>query len=269
MRSWALRMGTWLRLMSEVRGATARDGCWLWLSFLASPITAMFALSEWRDPLLLHNMVADVPGVGHFQLRARTDDLWHVVPFRERIVLECIRSRLRPGDCFVDAGANIGFYTIVGARLVGPSGTVVAIEMMDDTARILRSHLELNSVSNARVIERALSARDNETVVASMPTGSFGQASISTGNSGETFEVRSATLDVLLRDTATIRLIKIDIEGAELEALRGASVTLDRVEAIIFEHLDRHALDQIATMLVSRGFRVEPLDGRNSLAFRS
>ncbi len=268
LRRWATRLLTWKRLMGQVRGATAVDGFWLWLSFLLSPISATSGLSGWRDPVLLHGMVADVPGIGRFRLRPHSDDLWHVAPFRERVVLECIQRLLRPGDCFVDAGANIGFYTIGSSRLVGPRGSVLAIEMLPGAAQIVREHVELNGASNVLVLEGALSARENEVIVASVPVGSFGQASIHHIGDGETVEVRTTTLAVALRDFPTVRLIKIDIEGAELEALKGGESVLDRVQAIIFEHLDQHALEQISSLLGSSGFRIDPLDGRNSLAIR-
>lgn len=268
-RNWAVRLLTWRRLMAHVSGATARDALWLWASFLASPITAARGLSEWRDPLLLGDIIADVSGVGRFKLRARTDDLWHVVPFRERAVLNCIRTRLRPGDCFVDAGANIGFYTIAGAKAVGPSGMVLAVEMVAGTARILRGHIETNRADHARVFEGALSSKESEIIVASMPSGSFGQASISDSGKGELFEVRSTTFNEILRDVPSVRLVKIDIEGAELTALKGGAAVLDRIETIIFEHLDSRALEEITELLSSRGFRIERLDGSNSLAVRN
>lgn len=267
-RNWAMRLITWRRLMGYVQGASARDGAWLWLSFMAAPITGLIGLSGWRDPLLLHDMVADVKGIGRFRLRAGTDDLWHVVPFRETPVLECIRRQLRPGDVFVDAGANIGTYTVSGAKLVGPSGTVLAIEMLAGTADVLRGHIELNGLRNVHVVEGALAARANERILASMPAGSFGQASITNATGGETFEVLSTTFDAILRDMPVVRLIKIDIEGAELEALKGASEALRRVESIIFEHLDQQVLEDIRVLLATHGFRTERLDGRNSLAFR-
>jgi len=267
-RNWAIRLITWKQLLKYVRGADARDKFWLWLSFLASPVTAAFGTTEWRDPLLLRDIVADVPGIGRFALRARTDDLWHIVPFRERAVLECLRTRLRPGDCFVDAGANIGFYSIAAAKAVGTSGSVLAIEMMEGTARILREHVELNDVGNVRVIEGALSTSENALVVASMPAGSFGQASISDTGKGEMFEVCSTTFDSVLRNTPRVRLLKIDIEGAELEALKGGLDVLDRIEAIIFEHLDRTVFEKISALLASHGFHIEKLDGSNSMARR-
>jgi FkbM family methyltransferase len=267
-RTYIRRLVTWKRLIRQVHGVTARDRLWLWGSFLASPLTAARGLSEWRDPVLLRDIVADVSGVGRFGLRARTDDLWHVVPFRECAVLEYIRTRLRPGDCFVDAGANIGFYTIAGAKAVGLSGTVIAVEMVKGTADILRDHIRLNAAGAIRVIEGALSTREGDIAAASMPSGSYGQASISVSDKGETFEVRTTTFNSVLRDVPSVRLIKMDIEGAELEALKGSTGALERVEAIIFEHVHTRDFEEIHAVLTSHGFSIDRLDGSNSLASR-
>lgn len=267
-RTWALRVLTWHRLMRQVRGAGPVDAVWLWASFLAAPVTSLSRLSEWRDPILLHHILADVKDIGRFRLRASTDDLWHVVPLREPAVLACIRTLLRPGDIFVDAGANIGTYTVTGARRVGPAGRVLAVEMLKGTADVLRGHIALNDLRNVEVVEAALSERAGERIRASMPEGSFGQASIARASGSRSFEVVSTTFDAILKDIPSVRLIKIDIEGAELAALKGGVGSLDRVDAIIFEHLNQQALDEIATLLAEHGFQAERLDGSNSLARR-
>src|SRR5690348_14247261 len=66
---------------------------------------------------------------------------------------------LRPGTCFLDVGAHAGLYTLLAARLVGPTGSVVAIEPLPSNVRILRRHLELNRLHNVTVIEAAAGAK--------------------------------------------------------------------------------------------------------------
>ena len=267
-RCYLLRLHIWLRVMKSVAGVNAQDKLWLLVSFIASPFTAAVALGRWRDPVLLQDISVEVEHIGRFCLRAHTDDLWHVVPFREPAVLLCIRQMLRPGDCFVDVGANIGVYTIAAAAAVWPSGSVIGVEMMRETAEILRQHVRLNGASCVRVVEGALTSRDGELVRASMPAGSWGQASIAGSNGTETFDVQTTTLNSVLRDVPSIHLMKMDIEGAELEALKGADEVLDGVEAIIFEALGSAPGEVIGELLVGRGFRVARLDGSNNLATR-
>ncbi|MDN2578969.1 FkbM family methyltransferase [Aquibium sp. ELW1220] len=255
--------------MRDMSGVAIQDKLWLSLSFLAAPLTAAIRLNEWRDPVLFHDLVLDVADVGRFALRGRTDDLWHVAPIRERAILACVRERLNPGDTFVDAGANIGFYSVVAASQVAPSGSVIAIEMMKQTAELLRRNIELNNASSVSVVENALADRGGEALFASMPSGNFGQASLQSSQGDEHFEVLTNTLDAVLADVPYIKLLKMDLEGAELSALKGALKVLDRIEAIIFEHHELGVFNSIERILAQYGFRVEPLTDRDSLAVRT
>ncbi|MCF8469392.1 MAG: FkbM family methyltransferase [Parvibaculum sp.] len=268
LRTYLVRLMTWTRIIGPVRGVAARDKFWLWVSFLMSPLTSLRSLHIWRDPVLVHDVTADVEGVGLFALRAFTDDLWHVTPIRERAVLACIRDRLRPGDCFVDAGANIGFYSIEAAKMVGITGTVVAIEMMKENVAVLRDNIRMNRCDSMRVVEGAVSANEGEVLMVSMPAGSFGQASLRRTDGETKYKVNSTTFNSVLRDTPSIRLMKMDLEGAELDALKGGGDVLGRIEAIIFEHLDQDSHAHISSLLSAGGFKIEKLDSCNSLALR-
>lgn len=264
--SYAKRLATWLSVMNHLRGATASDVTRLWMSFLASPVTSAGGLNHWRDPLLLRDVAVKVRGVGAFDVRAKSDDIYHVLPTRELAVFDAIRSILRPGDTFVDAGANIGFYTILAANLVGPSGSVIAVEMMPDTAARLRHHIEINGLSNVEVIEKALSSIAGDLVTAHVTPGKFGQATIVERAEGRVVEVETTTLDLLLKGSSMINLLKMDLEGAERIALKGGEEVLRRVKAVIFEYLGSER--EVADFLKDRGFSVWNLDGRNSIATR-
>ncbi|MGV9007096.1 MAG: FkbM family methyltransferase [Brevundimonas sp.] len=182
-------------------------------------------------------------------------------------MLEALDRYLRPGDVFVDAGANIGFFTVAAARRVGAAGRIVAVEMMPDTAQALRDHLSLNGVDNAVVIERALSDCVGAHVEATVRDGHFGQATIalaSTQAGGRQVRVETTTLAEVLAALPTVAVLKIDIEGAELDALRGAGSALQAVKVILFEQLDTSP--EVPDHLKSMGFEVSSLDGRNRIA---
>src|SRR5690606_37998923 len=113
-------------------------------------------------------------------------------------------GQLQPGDCFIDAGANIGFYSVMASARVGVTGRVVAVEMIPATAAVLRDQLRLNGAVNTTVIERALSARPGEVVTARLPAAQHGQASIVVSNpGGQTLEVETTTLDEIVSGLAT------------------------------------------------------------------
>jgi len=267
--TYYLRLLDWAGIARMVRGVTALDQFFLWLSIGVSPFTSLRALRTWQDPLLLHDIVVSVPGAGVFAVRAHTDDLWHVAPAREAAVFRYIRENLKAGDCFVDAGSNIGFYAITAAAIVGSGGSVVAIEMLKVNADILRDNIARNNVDCVKVVEKALSDSDGNVIVASMPTGSFGQATINDQSQKNVFSVETATLNSILAQSKNVRLLKMDIEGAEYDALLGATDVIGRIDAIIFEHLTEKSSAQIANLLEPRGFRIERLDGRNSVAIQT
>jgi FkbM family methyltransferase len=135
---------------------------------------------------------------------------------------------LRPGDIFVDVGANIGALSLTAAGIVGKNGRVFAIEPHPKTVGYLRGNVMLNQVDNIEIIHAAVG--DHEGRVHFTSRRSDDQNYIS--NAG--IEVPLRTLDSLLPD-APVRLLKIDVEGFELFVLRGAEDTLRRTEMIYFE----------------------------------
>ena len=265
------RLLAWRSVRKLISGITPRDQEIIDRSARLGLRRSMGRLDEWMDPELTDDAMVLVEGVGRFEVRARTDDLYHVLPTREPAILDAVR-RLKPGEQFVDAGANIGFYTIAAATSVGPNGKVVAIEMIPGTAEILERHLILNGSGNVKLVVAALSDHAGSAVEAIVPVGKFGQASIArhASKSGDNVRISvvTATLDALLADEpGPIALIKLDLEGAELDALKGAAKTLERSQAVIFEALGNS--DEVPALLGSAGFRLERLDGNNWLATRT
>lgn len=268
-RTYFVRIMRWGFILSDLRGTGFNDRINLFCSALAAPVISLRNLGEWQDPVLLGAADVMVRGVGLFSLRAYTDDLFHVLPGQERMVNRLIKEILEGGNVFVDAGANIGYYTVLGSRLVGKNGEVLAVEMMPDTADILRRHIALNGLQNVTIIQKALSSADNEKVSARLPNGKYGQASITPPAASSTWpaectEVTTITLHTLLADHSRIALVKMDLEGAEELALRGAGPSLRKVRNIIFEEWEGNR--GAAEFLQTAGFEVRRIDGRNSLA---
>jgi FkbM family methyltransferase len=178
-------------------------------------------------------------------------------------VLATITRLLRAGDCFVDAGANIGVYSILGSTLVGADGQVISVEMIPDTAQILRNHITENGCTNITVIQAALSDHEGQEVTASLEPGKFGSASIAVKRGAHELLVPTTTLASVIGSISRVRLIKMDLEGAELAALVGTHSVLDRVDAILFEDWGDNS---VASWLESNGFQIARLDANNSLA---
>jgi FkbM family methyltransferase len=263
--TYVRRLRIWRAVLSEVEGLNDADKAILRQSFRRGPISALHDLDAWQDPHLIADAWIRVPTRGDFHVRAHSDDLYHVLPSREAEVLKAIEDALKPGSTFVDAGANIGFFTVLAARLVGSTGRVIAIEMMPDTAARLRLHVAANKLSNVVILEHALSDRSGEELTAIVPERKFGRASIVRTAEGEEqhkVTVHTGTMDDLFRDLGgPIDLIKMDLESAELLALRGATEVLSRTKAVIFEQLPGET--GAGTLLKGLGFQLRMLDSTN------
>lgn len=266
------RLGRWAVILVQLRGNSWRDQAKLLASAVAAPVTSLSELGRWQDPVMLFDANVRVSGIGCFQVRRRSDDLWHVLPWREQGVHRALREILRPGDVFVDAGANIGIYTLLVSQLVGPAGRVIAIEMMPDTAAILRRHVEENGCGNVEIVERALSDGALASVTAKVVPGKYGQASIAENAGGQSgvreqeVEVEAITLDQVCNGIEQIHLMKMDLEGAELQALAGATATIERTGCVIYES-HTHA-DALANWFELAGFAISRKLGKDRLAER-
>lgn len=131
---------------------------------------------------------------------------------------------LAPGDVVVDCGANIGELALRSSRLVGPSGKVVAIEASPATAQELNRNVALNRAANVTVVECALSDRDGEAVF-HLGAGecSLSSSFWSPGDfAGQSITVKTRRLASILDELQLerIKLIKLDVEGAELSVIK-------------------------------------------------
>lgn len=267
--NYTQRLGRWGGVLTTVRGASWADRIRLTGSALAAPWLALHELGSWQDPILLFDTAVRVPGIGRFQLRRRTDDLWHVVPWREQAIVDLLRARLGPGMTFVDAGANIGVYSVLASQLVGHAGKVIAIEMMPPTAALLRRHIELNDCHNVDVVENALAEESGLTIMATIEGGKAGQASIVRNDrtDAERVHVTTTTLDTICESVERIDVMKMDLEGAEDLALQGAERSLEKTITIIFEAV-HGGTSATAERLTQAGFKVRPLSRKDWIAER-
>jgi FkbM family methyltransferase len=140
--------------------------------------------------------------------------------------LRYLQNKLRPGDVFIDVGANIGLWTLVAATSVGPSGRVFSFEPNPTTFDRLSENIKLNGkVSRVEAFSKAVSA--DERVVSFVCDRQHNLSAISSSGDGPyTKRVPTLALDCLLANKLVVsRLagIKLDTEGHELEALQGAS----------------------------------------------
>jgi FkbM family methyltransferase len=173
----------------------------------------------------------DVPALGYrFRCYADSHDASRMIYFNgcpDPSEMEFIRRYLRPGDRVIDAGANVGVYSLLFASLIGRGGFVLAFEPDPQSADRLRENLAINSITNIRVRQAALSIKPG------MEPFTQGADTGNTLYSLKTYDRPPQMVEVTTFDreihSDSYALCKMDIEGAELDALKGAATSLRRL----------------------------------------
>lgn len=153
----------------------------------------------------------------------------------EQTILEALRLYLRAGDTFLDVGANIGYFTLVGSYLVGEKGKVFAFEPSIRVLDQLIAHTRMNQCSNVTIVPAGISDSGGLAQLNWSSPGNLGASTMREtvdAIGSETMIVM--TLDEIAEALALVpNLIKIDIEGAELMALKGMRAILDKHGPIV------------------------------------
>ncbi len=168
--------------------------------------------------------------------------------------LEVAQALLRPGDTVLDLGAHKGFMTLAASRLVGPEGTVVSVEPGTSNLWFLRRHVRWNRADNVRIVEAAVG--ETSGTVAFGGRGDSLAYQVGTGD--EEVPLRSIPHILQEGDAQPPSLIKMDIEGQELAALKGAGEALTDQAALIISVHSRELYDGCAELLEARGFTLLP-----------
>jgi FkbM family methyltransferase len=194
----------------------------------------------------------------------------------EREEIAFVHRLLTPGDSAIDVGAHIGFFTVQMAAMVGPHGDVRAFEPLDANADLLERSVEENGYADRVTVGRAAVGAASGTATLTFP--------VETLNSGGAYLLRDGTAPlsgnletavpiVALDDLdirRPVRFIKMDVEGAEPQVIRGAKrllqedrpVVLSELHPIQLERASGVTADEFLAQLTSIGYRVQDLQGR-------
>jgi FkbM family methyltransferase len=189
----------------------------------------------------------------------------------EPAIQEILVERLKPGMVFYDLGANIGFFTLLAARLVGGKGKVFSFEPDPEIAGRLRRNIEQNAFTNVTVVEAGIwSASGNVNFVAadlSSPDRGVGKFVEGKGAlAGK--PTQCVALDDFVQSVPPPDAIKCDIEGAEIEAFRGAKELLQARHPLILCEMHSNDNDKFLRDYFSRsGYHLHSLDALHVLAF--
>lgn len=164
---------------------------------------------------------------------------------------------LRPGDTVVEAGANIGALTVPLARMVGETGQVWAFEPQGPIHQVLSANLLINGLSHVRAERVALGEERGSIRVPRMDlaqAANFGGVEVG-GGMGEWCPL--VPLDAF--DLESLRLLKIDVEGAEAHVLRGARQTIARLRPVLYVENDREEKSsELIALIMEMGYRLWP-----------
>ncbi len=173
-----------------------------------------------------------------FYCRINKDDFKIMTIHEDDIIT---RFTPKEGDIVIDIGAHIGLYTIISSKRVGAQGKVVAIEADPENFEMLNSNIKLNQLTNVIPLNYAAFSKETK-IKLYLPSGESGFTKYNTImpnwiNTQEKFvEVNANTLDYLLQlnqiRQEEVNWIKIDVEGAEFEVLKGATNVLSKSKDI-------------------------------------
>lgn len=204
-----------------------------------------------------------VPGGGVVRARLTESTGWDLLHGAdvEGAELRWAVAHVRPGDTVVDAGANIGLFTVPLARAVGPTGRVIAIEPSASSAERLRRNVALNRLTNVQ-IEAAAVGDTSERVEFFVAADSAysGLQPDERSPATATTTVQMVTVDAVWESAGRpcVTLLKLDVEGAEARALAGAEELLAACRpAVLLEARDDAAFAPLAEWLAARGYREE------------
>ena len=202
-----------------------------------------------------------------FYCRINKDDFKIMTIHEDDIIT---RFTPKEGDIVIDIGAHIGLYTIISSKRVGAQGKVVAIEADPENFEMLNSNIKLNQLTNVIPLNYAVFSKETK-IKLYLPSGESGFTKYNTImpnwiNTQEKFvEVNANTLDYLLQlnkiRQEEVNWIKIDVEGAEFEVLKGATNVLSKSKdvAILMElhgppHIYRPKVEELVNLY---NFKIE------------
>lgn len=186
--------------------------------------------------------------------------------FHDLTVTESIVRLVGKGEIVVDAGANFGYFTLLMSRVTGSQGSVYAFEPHPGIYRRLQENINKNLLPNVHAHELGLSSRigDGYLIIPDSFGNNEGLASVSFDEKGSRTEIKLTTVDAALSGVQeTVGLMKIDVEGHELDLLKGASTFLKehRIRDIVYEdHHDQPS--EVARYLQSFGYTLFRLEKR-------
>jgi FkbM family methyltransferase len=183
----------------------------------------------------------------------------------EKEIQKSFKKHVKKGYVVYDVGSNVGFYALLASPLVGLKGKVYAFEPVPKIFDRLTKHISINNLKNVEANQLAISDKSGRVAFKE------GQDT-STGRMAETgdMEVDALSLDdfVARRNAPLPDFVKIDVEGHELNVLRGMSKILDSKKDIVIVLEADEDRSEVVDFLKGKGYALSRLDSANMIATR-
>lgn len=183
----------------------------------------------------------------------------------ESHVVAAMRQYVRPGQTVYDIGTHVGYMSTVLAKLVGPTGRVVAFKPDPTNRQALAQNIVENALNQVTIVPAAVSDRSGEAHFAHFETYSLvgHLAQEHEPGDAELLLVSTVTLDAYVYENnhPAPTFIKLDVEGAEIQVLAGARRLLMEARPIIVVEMRARFKQELADLLEEVGYRLEVLQG--------
>jgi FkbM family methyltransferase len=207
-----LRVARATRYLPKFAGLSLLLGCYQRIF----PAGTRFRIDDFDGDLMLDVNICETIGI----------NLWHTPQLYENLERELFCSAVKPGCTVLDVGANLGIYTLLAAK---GGARVFSIEADPLNASALRKHVELNHFARqVSIYEMAATSREEEVELYRNPRNSGGSSLYASACCGRAQPVPVAGRSIDALELPAIDVCKMDIEGAELSALKGMTETLKR-----------------------------------------
>lgn len=194
----------------------------------------------------------------------------------EKKVKNTFIENIKESDTVIDVGANIGEYSLLASKIIGPNGKIFAIEPLSDISKKLKENFLLNNFSNFEILEKAVGeTEDQVNLYKKNQSGNIGfiESSVDGKNLIKTEQIIEVdTLDNIIANKKInlVNMLKIDVEGFEYNVLLGCKKSLNKIEKIICEihlkYLQKKGQDElkILSFLKENGFSIDVIEKLDS-----
>jgi FkbM family methyltransferase len=187
----------------------------------------------------------------------------------EKLETEIFKKEIKRGDIVLDIGANIGYYTLIAARIVGDKGKVFAFEPDPENFSLLKKNIAINGYKNVTPVQKAVSDKFRKIKLFLSEDNKAGHRIYDDMTGKKFISVGAVVIDDFLKGNK-VDFVKMDVEGAEGKALAGMSKIIKENKKLkILTEFFPSLLAELGTnpekyleSLVGHGFRIYDINGR-------